>query len=89
MKEIDNPFNFGVAVFMGIVSTMLGLRMLLKPASLSRNSIMYRYMFRRYFRYLDKEVERTGKLPQKYIQIYGLILAILGLLFFGIALAML
>ena len=89
MKEIDNPSNFGIAVFMGAISVILGLRMLLKPASLSKNSIMYRYMFRRYFRYLDKEVERTGKLPHKYIQIYGSILMVLGFVFFGFALTML
>ncbi|HQE94050.1 MAG TPA: hypothetical protein PLH19_13910 [Anaerolineae bacterium] len=79
-----------IVVFIVIAMLIIqGLRMLVKPASIHENTLTYRYIFQRFFRHLDKEVERTGKLTYKHIQIYGLILMVSGLLLLGIALIML
>ena len=78
-----------IVVFIVIaIWIMQGLRMLIKPASIRENSMMYRYIYERFFRHWNKNVKKTGKLSRKNIQIYGLILVFLGLLFLGIALTM-
>jgi hypothetical protein len=76
-----------IAVFIvSALSIIQGLRMLVKPTSIRENSLMYQYMLQRFFRYLDKEVQRTEKLTHKHIQIYGVSLILLGMLFLGIVL---
>ncbi len=76
-----------IAVFVvSAISILQGLRMLVKPASIRENSLMYQYMLQRFFRYFDKEVKRTEKLTHKHIQIYGLSLILLGILFLAIIL---
>lgn len=76
-----------IAVFIvSAMSIIQGLRMLVKPASIRKNSLMYQYMLHRFFRYLDREVKRTEELTHKHIQVYGLSLVLFGLLFLGIIL---
>lgn len=78
-----------IGVFIMIaIWIMQGLRMLIKPASIRENSMIYRYIYERFFQHWNKNVKKTGKLSRKNIQIYGLILVLLGLLFLGIALTM-
>ena len=83
ITELD-PVGFLAAVSLGLISLILGLRMVIKPEGLSRRSFIYRYMAQR-IGYVSNRVARTGKLSHKQIRTYGLWLIILGVLSFAVA----
>lgn len=67
-----------IGVIGGLLMTTVGLRMLINPDSITENSVMYRFMLRRYFQFLDREVAKTRILQRKHIRIYGLLMATSG-----------
>lgn len=67
-----------IGVIGGLLMTTVGLRMLINPDSITENSVMYRFMLRRYFQFLDREVAKTRILQRKHIRIYGLLMTTSG-----------
>jgi hypothetical protein len=79
MNSQDDLLPVVLVLVTGIFIVMIGLWMLVSPKSLSADSILYRFMLRRYFQFLDKETKKTGKLRRSQVQIYGLLLVISGI----------
>lgn len=77
--------DYFAAISLGILSLMLGLRMLVVPGSLKERSFIYRYMEQR-LRYLIRTNARHGQLSHRQIRLYGFLMVSLGLLSFAIVL---
>jgi hypothetical protein len=79
MNSRDDLLPIILVLVTGIFIVMIGLRMLINPDGLSSNSILYRFMLRRYFQFLDRETRETGKLRRRQVRVYGLLLVISGI----------
>jgi|GEM_PF-7001511 len=82
MQTGNEPIYQIMGILLGSIAVMFGIRLLIKPATLSRNSYIYRYILRLWQVYgrWDSEIATTNRLSNKHIQYYGLLLMTLGIL---------
>lgn len=79
MNRQDDLLPIILVLVTGIFILITGLRMLINPDGLSSDSILYRFMLRRYFQFLDRETRETGKLRRSQVRVYGLLLVVSGI----------
>ena len=68
----------GATILMGLAITLWGLRLWHKPASLHPNSLMYRYIYYRFFAWRHRQEELSGGLTEKQIRIYAITAVVIG-----------
>jgi hypothetical protein len=63
---------------MGLAIILWGLRLWRKPASLHPDSLMYRYIYYRFFAWRHEKEEISGRLTEKQIRIYAIMAIVIG-----------